>query len=343
MNNDLGASMFSNCGDSPRPTPQKLTPPLDRLVTIKIRPYHRNYREAALLLKKLSSSGKVGFCHIAPDVFDLAGMVHSFSTIGADPHVSPLTKLRVYAGERVKVGDTVINCKDLVDRAPEWEGDHGMPPRQIDELIRQCATDAYSKAQSIESSSACVSGREFLDKLILHLEKTAVESSSRKLLNFVRGELEKWRLERARRLMLRSMLEDFDSACQQVFERYMAAVGKLFDTHVHRIPAQPLVGQIENAAKWPAPIRTNLRMQLLVDYRHAQRHQPYTFNDSTIAEGIERFVERNIIDSMSLGDQTGNAKLFEQLQQRLLNRGYCPVCLEKLLQETEQPLPLTGK
>ncbi len=311
-------------------------------VVLRVFPLQLN--EAALLLAgeigRRTSSDK---CHVASGVFDTAAAVQVFTAIYPDPMVSPLTKVRVYNGERLKdrMGRR-IHIPDLVDRLPaDNEGCFGMHRDELCGIIADCVVDAAAAADK-NGGLRCVSERDFQDKLLLHILETSYRPGRSRLLNFVQGELATWRRGELRRVVKHSLIDDYEGACQTAFERYLNAV---HDEHVSPRKQRTwsaLMDEVEKASsrgpvrEYKADFRSSVlaeAMNFAVENRGTS--VPYTFRDD-VAACVEAYVDRCAIDSLYLSTSSCKETGLDEVRDRMVaKRGFCRLCADSALMQMQ--------
>lgn len=311
---------------------------LPKFVTGKIQPL--NATEAAHL-QRMRLKGKTDGCHVHGDVFDLASIVHVFTAIHPDPRVSPLNKIRLYRGDQVlDSGERLLSCKDVYERAPENEGNFGMAGAEMADLIEQCIADARA------SGCNCVTARDFRDKLLLYIMENPSLPWQKRLLNFVHGELARYRLDQVYQLVTSSLIDDYQGACTQVFARYMTALHKFHGLHVNNIPRNLFMEEVENHSHTGRHLRSQFRTEIDVSAAHyAMKHGgelPYTFSP-LLARCIRRYVNRSLHDALLLSAANGRQDTESKVKERLISKqGHCAFCADMVIWEANQPQPFTS-
>lgn len=246
-----------------------------------------------------------------------------------------------------------INSALLRRQAPLNEGDGGMSPQQMNDLLAEMAEHALDEFRRGERKAACFTSSQLHAHLKQAIQTShALDSTQKGRWLWILEELDKIRRKRLGALFQFASVSEPERICQDVYEKYIEHVrarttmgrqARLPNGGRHPVDEQ-FLQQIERTG--PLSISSSTadrwRMEVVAAHQQASREYrervPYTAHRK-LAEAIENYVLTQFSQTIGLTVvmPTSSAEQYERintLQARLEHTyGYCPECSRELLTE----------
>lgn len=305
-----------------------------------------------------------GGISVEPTIFMMAAALRVLSALKPDSKVEMLDKLLIYngddirdqekererklAGEKRNTGmGTKLTAVELRQRAPHDEGLSGLSPRFTADFLAAMAGRQKERGQQY------ITSRAWSINMVNWINERIPDPEQRKVLKgFLSKEVDKLRQRFVSKVLLSAFIPSFTAQCQDVFEKYLAAVERTLNTSqsygyysnntadkklMSDIEGDPVFGVSENEA---ADFRANLIRAISL---YTQQHRdedtvPYYLNRS-IKECIERYVLRQVLPSINFltvkGSRTEDQKKkLDDVIGRLVEiHGFHRKAAEELLEE----------
>ncbi len=319
----------------------------DRMYPVFV-PYNLRPRDEVAIYRKLIERSEFsGRVHIAPFALEAAALFAVMSRLKPSASgVEELKKAHYYDGEvvREKEKDPVNVKKLMLEGREKGEGLSGASPRFVMNALNISLGDA---------KDGCINPVDVIRSLKHQFEHHIGFSDEDKvrfpqlLLGEKNSVLAEYR-ERARKEVNRAFLFAYEDQAQALFDNYMKHATafclrrKLVDpvTREEQEPDEKLMRSIEEMIGIPDGAKSEFRQGLFVFKSDAlERGGSFDFkNYPPLQEAIEKKLIADLknIVSLTLADRSRrDPKTAERKQEavaKLLDRGYCPICAEALLE-----------
>jgi serine protein kinase len=319
----------------------------DRMYPVFV-PYNLRLRDEVAIYRKLIERSEFhGKVHIAPFALEAAALFAVMSRLKpSSAGIEELKKAHYYNGEvvREKEKDPVNVKKLMLEGREKGEGLSGASPRFVMNALNISLGDAHG---------GCINPVDVIRSLKHQFEHHIGFSDEDKvrfpqlLLGEKNSVLAEYR-ERARKEVNRAFLYAYEDQAQALFDNYMKHATafclrrKLVDpvTREEQEPDEKLMRSIEEMIGIPEGAKSEFRQGLFVFKSDAlERGESFDFkNYPPLQEAIEKKLIADLknIVSLTLADRSRrDPKTAERKQEavaKLLDRGYCPLCAEALLE-----------
>jgi serine protein kinase len=321
----------------------------DRMYPIYV-PYNLRIRDEVAIYRKLISRSEFHEkVHIAPLTLEVAGLFAVLTRLTSS-NLCPdlIKKAKYYNGEAImeKERDPVDVKKLWLEGKDRNEGMHGISPRFIMNALNIALGGARDGAACINPVDVI---RALRHQFAHHIGLSDEERSRYQTLliaekNSVLADFR----DRAKKEVNKAFLYAYEDQAQALFDNYMKSATayclrkKILDpvTREEREPDEKLMRAIEEMIGVSEVAKSEFRQGLFVFKSDAlDRNQPFDFRSyPPLQEAIEKKLIADLknIVSLTLADKTRKdpktIKRREEAIGKLLERGYCPVCAEALLE-----------
>jgi predicted Ser/Thr protein kinase len=266
--------------------------------------------------------------------------------------------LQAYDGKQVRerMMGTDIDLRALRSMAPTSEGQTGMSPRNLDDLIGQLAAEALTAFQRGERPAACFTTAELRDRLKESFRTNDSMSKKDKELwtGWLDNQLETFRRQELTKVYKAAFIPSFRDLCMQYFRKYVAYVRALAlgikptnlvgGQAVTTRDMEAFLQEVERADEFNvnsagAPkFRQGVMAAInLFNEEHGTADVPYDVHEG-LKTCIESYVLRQAKDitgvvGITNTDEEQTKKLNDAKSRLEHEHGYCKYCAEKLLIE----------
>jgi serine protein kinase len=321
----------------------------DRMYPIYV-PYNLRVRDEVRIYRKLIAKSEfAGSVHLAPLSLETAALFAVLTRLTPTSMVSDLLKkARYYNGEAImeKEKDPVDVKKLWLEGREREEGRSGISPRFIMNALNLALGAAAD-------GPGCVNPIDVIRALKHQFEHHIgfSDEDRDRYINLLMAEkgsvLAEYR-EKAKKEINRAFLYAYEDQAQALFDNYMRNATasclkrKIMDpvTHEEQEPDEKLMRSIEEMIGIPESSKGEFRQGLFVFKSDAlDRSEAFDFKSySPLQEAIEKKLIADLknIVSLTLTDRSRrDPQTLERKQDaidKLTEKGYCPVCAEKVLE-----------
>jgi serine protein kinase len=321
----------------------------DRMYPIYV-PYNLRVRDEVRIYDKLIARSEFAEnVHMAPYTLDMAALFAVLTRLTPTSMVSDLLKkAKYYNGEAImeKEKDPVDVKKLWLEGKEREEGMSGISPRFIMNALNIALGSA---ADSVGCVNPVDIIRSLKHQFEHHIGFTDEEKSRYQgLLMAEKGSVLAEYRRRAKKEINRAFLYAYEDQAQALFDNYMKNATayclkrKIMDpvTHEEQDPDEKLMRSIEEMIGIPESSKGEFRQGLFVFKSDAyDREESFDFKSyPPLQEAIEKKLIADLknIVSLTLTDRSRrDPKTLERKQEavnKLIEKGYCPVCAEKVLE-----------
>ncbi len=287
--------------------------------------------------------------HIAPLTLETAALFAVLTRLLDTPNVPDLLKkAKYYNGEAVmeKEKDPVDVRKLWIEGKERGEGMSGISPR----FIMNALNIALGSAQE---AAGCINPADLIRSLRHQFEHHIGFSQEERdrymaLLLGEKGSVLSDYRDRARKEVNKAFLFAYDDQAQALFDNYIANATafclrrKIVDpiTHEEHEPDERLMRSIEEMIGISEGSKAQFRQGLFVFKSDASdRNQDFSFRsypplqeaiEKKLVSDLKNLVALTLVDKTRKDPETGQRK--SDAVSKLLEKGYCPVCAEALLE-----------
>jgi len=268
-----------------------------------------------------------------------------------------LAVLRAYDGKKVRepMMGTDIDLAALRAVAPTSEGQTGMSPRWLDDIIGKLASEALTAFRRNERPSPCFTTAELRERLKLSFKTD--DSMPKKLkeqwIGWLDNEFETFRRRESTKVYKAAFIPNYRDMCMQLIRKY-TALAKALAAGVRPIGSfgsmtdaqkESFLQEIERADEFnvnsaQAPkFRSGILAAInLYNEEHGTSEPPYEEMPEGLRNAVESYVLRKAQDVVGvIGgttiDEEAQKKIDDAKKRLIDEHGYCPYCAAKLLTE----------
>jgi len=310
---------------------------LDRIVVVTV-PYNLELSEEVKIYQKLINTSHFN-AHIAPFTLEFASMFAILTRLEKSNKVDPLTKLKIYNGDEVlEKGKTKkITIQELKNDATH-EGMVGISTRFIMKALDNALSDSDGK---------CINPINVADTLIEMVKAADIPDDERKgYLGFLQDTLFKEYKEFLEREITKAFVYSYSEQAETLFQNYLdhseAYVNKTkvkdANTREELEPDVKFLQSIEEQVGISNAAADGFRQDVIAFLWSAARKGNKI--DYTSYEPLKEAIEKKLLSSVrELSRIVTKARTRDQEQQkkydsmveRMLENGYCTICVDKVL------------
>jgi hypothetical protein len=229
------------------------------------------------------------------------------------------------------------------------EGEGGMSPQQMHELLRAVSGQAFSKFERGCRCAACVTSFDVSDHLRHSISSSQTLSGKQQdRWLWILTQLDKHVRKKLAAIFQFASINNPETLCQEMFEKYLAHLfASMTDSNV-RLPNGGVVPVdhrfLENIEHLPPlqissaqALRFRSEVHVAVMAARQEGFQPTYLTHQGLGRAIEAYVLQQVRDStgvMLTSVRLGGADRYNKMTDRLEHvYGYCPGCREELLQQ----------
>ncbi len=311
---------------------------LDRIVVVKV-PYNLRLSEEIRIYEKMIRQSDFRV-HVAPHALEMASMFAILTRLHPNPKCDPMTKLRLYNGEKVVEQGKLrkVDVRELRDNARD-EGMEGISTRFIMKALDNALSDGLG--------GPCINPINVREALIKMVKEADVPDDNRKIyLELLQDTLHKEYLLVIEKEITKAFVYSYQEQAEQLFQNYLdhveASVNKtkVLDSRTHE-ELEPDEGFLKSIEEQIAVLGTAAEgfRQEVIAYLWSSNRRGENLSYRSY-EPLKEAVEKRLMTSVremsrivtkSRSRDEEQSQKYDLMVQSLLENGYCSHCVDLVL------------